>query len=132
MVRRSSFCSSASVIPGVLGQTYAYPTHAEVDYFVGKGMNMLRIPFLWERMQPTLSGPLDDTQLGLIPALQAGMLPWMRAPLPPRSTPRAPETDQAALAAFARSARFRSFGSRMTFLSLIDFGVTSTSSSSPI
>jgi len=55
---------AGDVIPGVYGQNYTSPTHAEVDYFVGKGMTILRIPFLWERLQPTLNGPLDDAELG--------------------------------------------------------------------
>ena len=38
--------------PGVFGTDYFYPTHAEVDYFVGKGMNVFRLPFSWENLQP--------------------------------------------------------------------------------
>jgi endoglucanase len=53
-------------LPGTFGSTYTYPTHAEVDYFTGKGFRIFRIPFLWERMQPTLEGPLDSTQLGYL------------------------------------------------------------------
>src|SRR3569623_175790 len=53
-----------SAIPGTYGADYTYPTHEEVAYFVAKGMTILRIPFLWERLQPTLSGPFDDTELG--------------------------------------------------------------------
>jgi len=53
-----------NAIPGTYGQNYTYPTHDEVDYFVGKGMTILRIPFLWERLQPALNAPLDDTELG--------------------------------------------------------------------
>jgi endoglucanase len=37
--------------PGVFGTDYSYPTHAEVDYFVGKGMNVFRLPFNWENLQ---------------------------------------------------------------------------------
>jgi endoglucanase len=37
--------------PGVYGTDYFYPTHAEVDYFVGKGMNVFRLPFNWENLQ---------------------------------------------------------------------------------
>jgi endoglucanase len=41
-----------------------WPTPAEIDYFVtAKGMRMIRIPFLWERMQPSLNGTLNITQL---------------------------------------------------------------------
>lgn len=52
-----------NTIPGTFGSDYVYPTHAEVDYFVGKGMTMLRIPFLWERLQRTLNGPFDDAEV---------------------------------------------------------------------
>lgn len=38
-------------IPGVFGTDYIYPLEEEVDYFVGKGMNVFRIPFRWERLQ---------------------------------------------------------------------------------
>jgi len=54
----------ADAIPGTFGSNYTYPTHDEVDYFVGKGMTILRIPFLWERLQPALGGDLDATELG--------------------------------------------------------------------
>ena len=37
--------------PGVFGTDYTYPTHAEVDYFVGHGMNVFRLPFNWENLQ---------------------------------------------------------------------------------
>ena len=36
-------------LPGTYGQHYTYPTHAEVDYFTGIGMNVFRVPFRWER-----------------------------------------------------------------------------------
>lgn len=51
-------------IPGNYGTDYVYPAHGDVDYFVGKGFRIFRIPFLWERMQPTLQQPLDATELG--------------------------------------------------------------------
>ena len=40
-----------------------WPNAAEVNYFRNAGMNVIRVPFRWERLQPTLSGPLDATQL---------------------------------------------------------------------
>ena len=48
---------------GVYGTDYTYPTKAEVDYFISKGMNTFRLPFRWERLQPTLDGALDNTEL---------------------------------------------------------------------
>ena len=49
-------------IPGTYGQHYIYPSNAEVDYFVDKGMNVFRVPFRWERLQRTLGGDLDAAE----------------------------------------------------------------------
>ena len=51
---------------GTFGTTYTYPTHAEIDYYASKGLNTIRLPFSWERLQPVENGPLDKTQLGYI------------------------------------------------------------------
>jgi endoglucanase len=51
-------------VPGVFGTDYTYPTHAEVDYYAAKGMSVIRLPFLWERIQRTELGPLDAAELG--------------------------------------------------------------------
>ena len=51
-------------LPGTFGSDYTYPTHSEVDYFVGKGMNIIRLPFLWERLQHSEYATLDSTELG--------------------------------------------------------------------
>jgi len=48
------------------GTGYTYPTHAEIDYEAASGMNVIRLPFLWERIQPTLGGPLDPAELARI------------------------------------------------------------------
>jgi len=34
------------------------------DYYAGKQLNLIRIPFSWERVQPMLNGTLDATVLG--------------------------------------------------------------------
>jgi endoglucanase len=52
---------TSSALPGVEGRDYGWPTHAEVDYFTGKGVNTFRIGFLWERMQPKAYGALNAT-----------------------------------------------------------------------
>jgi aryl-phospho-beta-D-glucosidase BglC (GH1 family) len=51
-------------VPGVFGTNYTYPTYSEIDYYAGKGMDVLRLPFLWERMQHIQLGPLDAAELG--------------------------------------------------------------------
>ncbi|MEE7558868.1 glycoside hydrolase family 5 protein, partial [Xanthomonas sp. Kuri4-2] len=52
--------------PGKLYKDYTYPAASDFGYFAGKGMNTIRLPFLWERLQPQLNGELDPEQLGLI------------------------------------------------------------------
>lgn len=42
---------------------------AEWDYYHAKGLDLIRIPFKWERLQPTLYGAVDFTDLDEIVAL---------------------------------------------------------------
>ncbi len=51
---------------GTYGTDYVYPTHAELDDVAAAGLNVVRIPFSWERMQPVQAGKLDPRQLGLM------------------------------------------------------------------
>jgi endoglucanase len=37
-----------------------------LDYYKTKGFKLVRLPFLWERLQPKLNGPLDPAYLGYI------------------------------------------------------------------
>src|SRR5258708_3049254 len=45
------------------GYDYIYPNSTELDYFKAHGIELVRLPFKWERMQPTLGGPLDTAEL---------------------------------------------------------------------
>ncbi|KAG8919256.1 hypothetical protein FRC02_001784 [Tulasnella sp. 418] len=66
-VNESGAESSPDKIPGVLGVDYAWPTTASIDYFLEKGFNTFRIPFLVERISPPangLTGAFDSTYLG--------------------------------------------------------------------
>lgn len=51
------------IYPGVDGTHYGYPTYKDLDYFKGKGLNLIRFPFRWERIQRVMNGPLDATEL---------------------------------------------------------------------
>lgn len=51
--------------PGVSGW-YMYPNHLEMDFFAAKGMNIIRVPFRWERVQRILNGPLETAELARI------------------------------------------------------------------
>jgi endoglucanase len=50
-------------LPGVYNSQYTYPTQPEVDYFKSRGMNIIRLPFRWERLQHTNNVGLDATEL---------------------------------------------------------------------
>jgi endoglucanase len=49
-------------IPGLPNKDYFYPSKATIDYFASKGMTTIRVPFLWERLQPQLDGALDAAE----------------------------------------------------------------------
>ncbi|TJZ59929.1 hypothetical protein FAZ15_13645 [Sphingobacterium olei] len=49
--------------PGVFNRDYTYPTIAELDYFKSRGLTLFRLPFLWERIQHEVNGPLDEEEL---------------------------------------------------------------------
>ena len=55
-----------SAVPGVYNQDYTYPTHGEIDYYASKGMDVIRLPFLWERVQSTENGPLNSAEIARI------------------------------------------------------------------
>lgn len=46
------------------GVDYHYPDFNEIKFYVDRGVGLIRLPFTWERMQPTLGGGLDQTELG--------------------------------------------------------------------
>jgi aryl-phospho-beta-D-glucosidase BglC (GH1 family) len=41
--------------PGSYGKDYTYPTAEELDYYKRKNLKLIRLPFAWERIQPTLN-----------------------------------------------------------------------------
>jgi endoglucanase len=50
-------------LPGTYNTHYTYPTQAEVNYFGGKGMNVIRLPFRWERLQQATNASLNAAEL---------------------------------------------------------------------
>jgi endoglucanase len=50
-------------LPGKVDHDYTWPSIATLDYFAGKGFNTVRLPFRWERLQPTLMGEFDEGEL---------------------------------------------------------------------
>jgi len=55
----------------IYGKDYIYPTSQELDYYASKGFTVVRLPYRWERLQPSLFGKLDDAELGHIKAVIA-------------------------------------------------------------
>ena len=53
-------------LPGVLGTDYAYPSRNDLVFFKYTGMNLIRLPFRWERLQQSLKGPLDNAEVAQI------------------------------------------------------------------
>lgn len=53
-----------SVLPGTRGAHYTWNSEAAYRYFGGKGLTLIRVPMLWERLQPAAFGPLDAGYLG--------------------------------------------------------------------
>jgi endoglucanase len=49
--------------PGICGRDYIYNSEATIAYFCALGLNLLRLPLRWERLQPRLGAELDATEL---------------------------------------------------------------------
>jgi endoglucanase len=50
-------------LPGVIFKDYTYPNSKEMAYIAGQGANIIRLPFRWERLQPSLDGAFDAAEL---------------------------------------------------------------------
>lgn len=51
------------VFPGEYDKHYTYPTASDLAYWHGKGLNLIRLPFKWERLQYELGGELNQHDL---------------------------------------------------------------------
>jgi len=57
-----------STFPGTHGTHYIYPdpaytNYTTLDYYLAKGMNTFRLPFRWERLQPTRGAAFNAAEL---------------------------------------------------------------------
>jgi endoglucanase len=48
---------------GMEGSFYVIPPDASFAYYATKGLTLIRVPFKWERLQPTLNGALSAARL---------------------------------------------------------------------
>ncbi len=51
-------------LPGTLGHDYTFNSETTYRYFGAKNLNLIRLMLRWERLQPSLRGPLDVNYLG--------------------------------------------------------------------
>lgn len=52
--------------PGVYGTDYIYPSPEDLDYYANKGFAVVRLTYLWDRLQHSLFGELDRAELSRI------------------------------------------------------------------
>jgi hypothetical protein len=57
---------AGNTLPGVYGTNYTKPNLTSLQDLRSRGIKVIRIPFLWERIQPTLGGPLNTAYLGYL------------------------------------------------------------------
>ena len=50
---------SPGKLPGTLGQDYKFPRSEQLRYYASVGFDSIRLPILWERVQPQLMADLD-------------------------------------------------------------------------
>lgn len=66
------FNPTPSGLPGVYDVDYAYDISSTYSYMRSRGHRLIRLPFRWERIQPTLGGPLSTSGISeLTQAVQA-------------------------------------------------------------
>ena len=58
-------------LPGVVFKDYIYPNSKEITYIAAQGANIIRLPFRWERLQPSLGGSFDAAELKRIQTVVA-------------------------------------------------------------
>lgn len=59
-------------LPGKQDKDYVYPNATDLEYVKEIGGNVIRLPFLWERIQPELNAPLDQEVLQALKKVVAG------------------------------------------------------------
>jgi len=50
--------------PGAYGVAYHFDTRATFQFLAARGVELVRIPFRWERLQPRIGGRLDSAEVG--------------------------------------------------------------------
>jgi aryl-phospho-beta-D-glucosidase BglC (GH1 family) len=56
---------------GTHNYNYHYATFSEMQFYQDRGVDLIRLPFIWERMQNSLDGPLNVNELNLLKGVLA-------------------------------------------------------------
>jgi endoglucanase len=59
--------------PGTYAKDYIYPNAATAKPFVAMGMKVVRVPVLWERLQPEAMQPLSSTEMARLDKALGGL-----------------------------------------------------------
>ncbi len=51
-------------VGGAYGWHYIYPSVDDIAYYAQRGVQLVRLPVKWERLQTSVDGPLDQAELG--------------------------------------------------------------------
>src|SRR5262249_54964532 len=57
--------------PAIYGKDYIYASVQDLDYYARKGFEVVRLPYCWERLEPSLFGQLDSVELDRIKSFVA-------------------------------------------------------------
>lgn len=57
---------ASHVLPGMNNRNYIFPTESHFKYWKAQGINTIRFPVIWERLQPTLNSNLEPGYTKLI------------------------------------------------------------------
>lgn len=55
--------ASGGTVPGIFGVNYAMPKLEDLWYFKAKGVQFIRFPFRWKRLQAIVNGPLTQSDI---------------------------------------------------------------------
>ena len=60
--RNLASAGTGAALPGNFGSTYTWPTNGETAYYQSRGMNIIRLPFRWERLQLTNNAAFNSAE----------------------------------------------------------------------
>ena len=60
-------------LPGRVNFDYFWPTENEISAYSNRGVRIIRLPFMWERLQPKLTADFDQEESALLDAAVASI-----------------------------------------------------------